>query len=162
MTNRLALLLIAMASPLSAQTEGDLPTTRSGLDAAIIARFTAADANHDARIDRSEAAAAIGLAVTAASPRSGALFDLETGPDGRPQLSLSDDGPLGQRGMFDMLFTRIDADRDRLLSLAEVQSAARAQFDMVDRNRDGTLSREELNAARGQLSLLQQSLNGAH
>jgi hypothetical protein len=64
--------------------------------------------------------------------------------------------------MFDTVFTQIDTNGDDRLSLPEVQTAARAQFDMADRNRDGTLSRAELNAARGQLSLLQQSLNGAH
>jgi hypothetical protein len=157
------LLMIAMASPLLAQAAGELPTTRAGLDAAIAARFAAADTNHDGQIDRAEAAAAIGLAAQAVSRRSGsALFDVETGPDGRPRLSLSEDGPLGQRGMFDTLFAQIDANDDDRLSLPEVQNAARAQFDMADRNRDGTLSPAELNAARGQLSWLQQSLNGAH
>jgi hypothetical protein len=64
--------------------------------------------------------------------------------------------------MFDTLFAQIDANDDDRLSLPEVQNAARARFDMADRNRDGTLSPAELNAARGQLSLLRQSLNGAH
>lgn len=156
-------LLIAATSPLPAQTAGDLPTTRAGVDAAIAARFAAADTNHDGQIDRAEAAAAIGLAAQAASRRTGtALFDVETGPDGRPRLSLSQDGPLGRHGMFDMLFAQIDVSGDGKLSLAEVQSAARAQFDLIDRNGDGTLSRAELNAAQGQLTLLRQSLNGAH
>jgi hypothetical protein len=155
MTGLMVLPAMAMAQ--------DLPTTRAGLDSAVAARFAEADRNHDGVIDRGEAAAVLGIAANAARrPKSQALFDLRTGPDGRPQLSLNDDGPLSSGGMFDMLFTQIDRNNDGKLGLAEVQAAARTRFDAADTNHDGSLSQTELAAARNQLGLLQQALSGAH
>jgi EF hand len=157
------LMLVASVAMLPATALAqDLPTTRAGLDSAVSARFAEADRNHDGAIDRSEAAAVLGIAASAVArrPKSQALFDLSTGPDGRPQLSLNDDGPLSSGGMFDMLFTQIDRNGDDKLSQTEVQAAARARFDAADINHDGTLSKAELAAARQQLGVLQQALSG--
>jgi hypothetical protein len=156
------MLMAGMAMVPAMAMAQDLPTTRAGLDSAVAARFAEADRNHDGVIDRSEAAAVLGIAASAASrPKSQALFDLSTGPDGRPQLSLNDDGPLSSGGMFDMLFTQIDRNGDDQLSHTEVQAAARARFDAADTNHDGMLSKAELAAARDQLGVLQQALSGA-
>ena len=49
-------------------------------------------------------------------------------------------------------FAAADADRDGLLSRAEVERSLprlAARFDAIDRNRDGALSPEELRASRG-------------
>jgi len=156
------MLVVGMAMLPAMATAEDLPTTRAGLDSAVAARFAAVDRNHDGVIDRAEAAGALGIAASAAlRPKSQALFDLSTGPDGRPQLSLNDDGPLSSGGMFDMLFTQIDRNGDDRLSLAEVRAAARARFDQADTNHDGILNGAELAAARRQLGVLQQALSGA-
>ena len=108
-------------------------------------------------------AGALGIATSAVArrPKSQALFDLATGPDGRPILRLNGDGPLSSGGMFDMLFTQIDRNGDGRLAMAEVQAAARARFDQADANHDGTLSGAEAGAARRQLGILQQALGGA-
>jgi len=152
---------IGLAMLPAVATAQDLPATRAGLDEAVAARFAEADRNHDGLIDRAEAAQALGVVLPAARPRSQALFDMDTGPDGRPRLSLRQDGPLGSGGMFDMLFGQIDRNRDGRITLAELQGAARARFDMADADHDGTLSRAEIAAARNQLGLLQQALGAA-
>jgi hypothetical protein len=160
-TGQLIFLALAVM-PTMAHAE-DLPTTRPALDSAVASRFADVDTDHDGTIDRREAAAALGVAAPPRQRRPDvqALFNLETGPDGRPRLSLNEDGPLSSRGMFDMVFAQIDRNGDGRLSQPEALAAARARFDAADRNHDGTLSRAEVEAARGQLDLLQRSLSGA-
>ncbi|MDB5687206.1 MAG: hypothetical protein JWR77_1795 [Rhizorhabdus sp.] len=157
--------LLLMLAPLrvAAAVPDQLPTTRAGLDAAVVTRFQMADTNRDGQIDRREAGTALGLAANtlARRPSGGVLFDLQTGDDGRPQISLREDGPLGPGGMIEMVWVSIDRNRDDRLSLPEVQSAARERFDAADRDRDGMLNGEELRRAQAQLGMLQRTLEGA-
>lgn len=159
----LFLLLAALPAAAVAAAGDELPTTRTGLDAAVTARFQTADGNRDGQIDRREATTALGLAADALNRRraDGPLFDLQTGPDGRPQIAMREDGPLGSGGMIEMVYASIDRNGDDRLSLNEVRGAALERFDAADRDRDGTLNAEELRRARAQLGMLQRSLTGA-
>lgn len=154
----LALLAALIAGPALAQ---DLPMSREGLDSAIAQYFAGADRNRDRRLDRAETAAALGYArELLIGRREEEPFTLDIAPDGRPRLTLNENGPLGAGGVADALFRRTDRDGDGLLSLAEVQAAARERFDAVDKDRDGLLDERERGAARDQIAVMKGLLGG--
>lgn len=155
-----ALVLAAppLAFPAMAQ---ELPMTREGLDSAIAQYFAGADRNHDGRVDRAEAADALGFARSVlTAKRDDEPFTLDVGSDGRPRLLFNENGPLSQGGAIDALYRRTDRNSDGTLSLAEVQAAGRERFDAADTDRDGILDDKERAAAKQQLRSLQKILNG--
>jgi hypothetical protein len=153
-----ALCLAGAAQLASAQA---LPMTREGLDSALAQYFAGADRDHDGRIDRGEAAAALGFARSVlAGQREDEPFTIELAPDGRPRLSLNEKGPLGSGGVLDMLFRRTDRDGDGALSLGEVQAAGRERFDAVDADHDGILDEGERKTAQARLDALRRALGG--
>lgn len=152
----LVALLLAAAGPASAQL---FMMTREGLDGALSQYFAGTDRNQDGKLDRGEAAEALGVARSVLSQRrDGELFEIDVAPDGRPRLSLNEKGPLGQAGRFDLAFAHADRDGDGALSLAEVRAVARERFDAADRNGDGVLDKSESGAAGAQLRMLERML----
>ncbi len=156
----LPLFVAALGAPLTAAVPEAMPTSRAALDTMVAQRFGTADTNRDGGIDRAEAAAALGMAAAqvARRPSNQPLFNLETGDDGRPRISLNDDGAMGSSGMLDILFNQVDRSRDGKLSQPEVQAAFRQRFDAADRNRDGVLSPAEMQSARGEIEMMRRSL----
>ena len=151
-------LAIAMLPAVAAAQE--LPMTREGLDGALAQYFAGADRNHDHRIDRGEAAEALGLSRTLlTAKREPEPFVMDVAPDGETRLSLNAKGPLGTAGMIDLAFRLCDRDGDGLLSLAEVQAAGRAAFDAADKDHDGILDEAERRAAMEKLTLFRGFLN---
>ncbi len=70
------------------------------------------------------------------------------GPDGRSH-GKRHKGERGPGMMGDgMMGETADANGDHAISLAEFKSAALARFDAVDTNHDGTITKDELKAAR--------------
>lgn len=57
-------------------------------------------------------------------------------------------GGMGMGMMGERMFERADADKDGRVSLAEAMSKPMAHFDMMDANKDGTLTPEERKAGR--------------
>lgn len=156
--SRPILLLLLLAAPATAQ---ELPMTREGLDNVLSQYFAGADRNHDGRLDRAETAAALGYAAQVLTARRDPEpFVMDVAPDGRPRLSINENGPIGRGGLIDLIYRRTDADGDGSLSLAEVQALARARFDAADRDHDGILDDGERTAAQRQMGLLQQILGG--
>lgn len=143
-----------IAAPLSAQ---QLPMTREGLASAISQYFAGADRNSDGRLDRGETAEALGYArQMLTAQRDIEPFVMDVAPDGRPRLTLNENGPLSRGGIIDLIYRRADANGDGNLSLAEVQALARERFDAVDTDHDGILDDKEREAAEGQMGLFQQ------
>lgn len=133
--------------------------TREGLDNALAQYFAGADRNHDGKLDRAEAAAALGFArEVLTARRDEEPFVMDTAPDGRPRIALNENGPLSRGGIIDLIYRRADANGDGSLSLAEVQAVARARFDAADRDHDGILDEQERQAAQQQMGLLRQIL----
>jgi Ca2+-binding EF-hand superfamily protein len=144
--------MLLVAGQALAQADG-VPRTRAAMEQQIATRFRSADTNQDGAIDQAEAARMMGVSPAAAKVPP---FEYSIGPDGRPQLSVSRAGAAS--GMIAMLFTQVDANSDAKLQLGEAQNAARQRFDRADRNRDGTLSGAEVQAARAELAPMLQAL----
>lgn len=155
------LMAAALIAPAMAAAQ-QLPMTREGLDGALAQYFAGADRNHDQRIDRGEAAEALGYARSFLTARRDAEpFVMDVGPDGRPRLSLNEKGPLSTGGMIDMAYRLADRDGDGMLSLAEVQAAGRMAFDAADKDHDGILDDAEREAAMEKLTLFRKVLSAA-
>lgn len=153
------LVAAALAAPALA-TAQSLPMTREGLDGALAQYFAGADRNHDGRIDRGEAAEALGYARSfLTTQRDTEPFVMDIGPDGRPRLSLNEKGPLGTGGMIDIAYRLADRDGDERLSLDEVQGAGRMAFDAADKDHDGILDDAEREAAMEKLALFRKVLS---
>ncbi|ATE63323.1 hypothetical protein COO09_04325 [Rhizorhabdus dicambivorans] len=147
---------LLLAAPAIAQ---ELPMTRKGLDSALAQYFAGADRNHDGRLDRPEAADALGFArQMLTAKRDVEPFVMDVAPDGRPRIALNENGPLSRGGVIDLIYRRTDANGDGFLSLAEVQAVGRERFDAVDRDRDGILDEQERESAKRQMGLFQQIL----
>jgi hypothetical protein len=150
--------MLCCAVPAAAQ---ELPMTREGLDSALAQYFAGADRNQDKRIDRGEAAEALGYARTLlTAKRDLEPFLMDVAPDGTPRLSLNEHGPLSTAGMVDMAYRIADRDGDGVLSLAEVQAAGRAAFDSADKDHDGILDDKERQAAMEKMALFRKVLGG--
>lgn len=149
------LLLFAMAALPAITFAQELPMTRAGLDSALAQYFAGADRNGDGKLDRAETAEILGYARSMlTAKRDKEPFVLDIAPDGRPRLTLNENGPLSQGGMADMLYRRTDANGDGTLSLAEVQAAGGEAFDLADRDHDGILDDAEREAAQKKIGLL--------
>lgn len=159
---RIAMMMMAalsLAAPVVAQ---ELPMTREGLDSALAQYFAGTDRNHDQRIDRGEAADALGYARSLfTARRDPEPFTMDVGPDGSPRLAINENGPLGQGGMIEMAYRLADRDGDDMLSLAEVQAVGRAAFDAADGDGDGILDNQERQAAMEKLTLFRKGLSAA-
>jgi hypothetical protein len=155
---RIGLALALMAWPVTTMAQ-ELPMTRAGLDSALAQYFAGADRDGNGRLDRAETAEILGYVRSMlAAKRDEEPFVLEVAPDGRPRLTLNENGPLSQGGMADMLYRRTDADGDGTLSVAEVQAAGGEAFDLADRDHDGILDEAEREAAKKKIGLLSRVL----
>jgi len=148
---------VIAGAALMAATAGiaqELPMTREGLDSALTQYLAGADRNGDGRLDRGEAAEALGYARTLLTARRDPEpFLLEAGRDGRPRLSINDNGPLSTASLVDFAYRLADRDDDGLLSLGEVQAVGRTAFDAADQDHDGILDDAERNVAAEKLRL---------
>ncbi|MET0373836.1 MAG: hypothetical protein ABW128_06215 [Rhizorhabdus sp.] len=155
------LFLLAIAALPSAAAAQELPMTREGLDSALAQYFAGADRNGDGQLDRPETAAILGFARSMLTAKHDEEpFVMDVGPDGRPRLTLNENGPLSQGGMADLLYRRTDANSDGVLSVAEVQAAGREAFDLADRDHDGILDDQERTAAQKKIGLLSKVFGG--
>lgn len=147
----LAAVALIAACPAPAQ---ELPMTAEGLNSALGQYFSGADRDQDQRIDRAEAAQALGFARSLlTAEREPEPFVMDVAPDGRPRLSLNEKGPLSTAGMVDIAYRLADRDSDDLLSLAEIHAVGRAAFAAADRDKDGILDETERAAAMEKLRL---------
>ena len=145
-------LAIAILPAIAAAQE--LPMTREGLDSALAQYVAGADRNHDGRIDRAEAAEALGYSATLlTAKRDPEPFVMDVAPDGAARLKLSRNGPLSTTGMIDLAYRLCDRDGDGSLSPAEIEAAGRTAFDAADKDHDGVLDETERRAAMEKLSL---------
>jgi hypothetical protein len=151
--------ILSFAAPAAAQ---ELPMTSEGLNSALAQYFAGADRNQDQRIDRGEAADALGYARSLfTARRDPEPFTMDVAPDGSPRLTINENGPLGQGGMVEMAYRLADRDGDGLLSLTEVQAVGRTAFDAADGDHDGILDDQERKAAMEKLTLFRKGLPAA-
>jgi len=131
------------------------PVTRTDLLATIKARFGEMDTNHDGVLDSAEVAAAqqkeIAQATAAEQQRATAEFTaLDTNHDG--QLSKAEFmgaiPAVKANQTPQQIVGAFDGNKDGKISLEEYEARPLASFNRADTNHDGTLSPQELEAAR--------------
>lgn len=160
---RLSVMLAAIAVLPTVSSEAQaqqLPMTAAGLDAALVQYFMGADRNGDRRIDRPEAAEALGYARTLLTAKLDIEpFIMDVAGDGSARLSVNDKGPLSTAGMMDIAYRIVDRDGDGMLSIQEIQAAGRATFAAADRDHDGILDERERAAAVEKMTLFRKALS---
>lgn len=109
--------------------------------------FAASDTNKDGKVSLAE--------MTATAPASGkagvgkALQRLDTDKDSHVSLAeLTAATPTLKLAGTDQFMQRFDGDKDGKVTSAEYTRPALAAFDLVDINKDGTVSAQEKQAAR--------------
>jgi Ca2+-binding EF-hand superfamily protein len=137
-----------LAVPTLAQApagQGAQPMTLAAMQARVQAQFARTDANRDGFLTRAEA-----QAQAAAHPgREQRLANREQRQAKRAERLARLDTDRGLR-TNEQRFTRLDANKDSRLSLAEVTARLATRFQRLDANRDGAITREERRSARGQ------------
>lgn len=162
----LSLTATALAGAAYAQqaAKHDGPITRAEAQAKAQEMFARMDANKDGKLDQADhAARRAAMFDRIDTDRNGQIsraeFDAmaERGPRG-PEAGDGSKGPedghrmhrFGHRGGHHggmMMGRMADADKDGAVSQAEFVNAALQRFDRADANRDGTVTREERQAA---------------
>ena len=161
MINRFALMAIAFAAPLGAQTaapaqQGPQPITKALFTSEIDKGFNTVDTNKDGFISAAELSAndAKVIAATKANMlrESEAAFK-QLDKDNNGSLSLAEFNAIAQSRNVraedpSKIITAFDSNKDGKISLAENRAPRVAQFDKADTNKDGTLTVAEQQAAR--------------
>lgn len=128
----LAVPAFAQAGP-PPEMQGAVPITRVQEQAGAEARFDTLDADHDGTLSAEE--------MAAGRPAGG--------PGGRMRGPGGPGGGMGGMG-------RADTDGDGKVGKAEFVAAQLRRFDMMDENKDGTLTGEEREAARAHMMMRMQ------
>lgn len=150
------LILVALACPASAQTAPAQSTrTRAQVAQQLDAKFKTFDSNRDGRLSKAEIQAAETRAQQQAAARIAQRTEqsfARLDKDKNGQLSLVEFKAAAPpvRGITaDTLLQRLDSNTDGAVTLQEFGARTLAAFDRMDRNRDGTLSAAERQAALG-------------
>lgn len=148
------LVLVALASAASAQTTAAQPgRTRAQVALELDAKFKTFDSNRDGRLSKAEIQAAETQAQQQAAARIAKRTEdsfARLDKDRNGQLSLAEFRAAAPpvRGIAaDTLLQRLDSNKDGGVTVQEFGSRTLAAFDRLDRNRDGTLSAAERQAA---------------
>ncbi|HEX8645013.1 MAG TPA: EF-hand domain-containing protein [Allosphingosinicella sp.] len=110
------------------------------------AAFARLDADRNGVISREEFTAPRARTVGGEAPGRAARMERRGGRGMRGPMR----GRMGGGFGSGQAFTRMDADRDGRISLAEATRFRLERFDRVDANDDGRISREEIQAIRGE------------
>jgi Ca2+-binding EF-hand superfamily protein len=127
--------------------------------------FSVVDLNHDGRVTREEARSQLHRRMAEADfNRDGAIDQTEltalaTTPLGQKPHPPRRPVPPALSGQLQALFWLVDRDRDGRVSRGEAQSFLDARFPLVDRDGDGAVTRQEARAALSSPAALIASLS---
>lgn len=153
----IALLMAQAAAPAQAKPAQPARPTKASIEKDAKQVFARIDTNGDGKVERAEADKAYAVIVANETARR-AKFEaesfakLDTNKDGsisRQEFSAAV-APLkaGKEAWFDAN----DIDRNGRVELNEATARALRNFELVDADKNGTLSDEEMRAARGRLA----------
>jgi len=139
------------AAPPPPQDGGGRERMRDHMRERAEQKFNAADSNHDGNISQSEWQSA---QLREANEHFQKLDANRDGKISRTEMDQARESRMGQRGeRGGQRMKALDTDGDQMLSKAEIgdkMPKLAADFDRLDTNRDGKLSRDEIRAGRPQ------------
>lgn len=144
---------VAVAQTQPAQTTAN-PVTRADLVKELDTSFANIDTNRDGSITTAEADASQQRAAQQAATRSQQVAQqqfnrLDTDRNGQLSLAEFEAGANKPRMVpGQQALNLLDANKDQKVTVAEFRAKRLAQFDALDINRDGTVTPQELQAAR--------------
>jgi hypothetical protein len=151
----LACAAAALGTAAAAQT-APKSITRTDYLKGVDSHFNAADTNHDGFVSKAELVVQQQRELDQAKARLNqqlqAKFNqLDTNKDGKLTLQefLGAAPPLRVGENADQLMQRLDTNHDGKMSAEEFRAPELAKFNKVDANRDGTVTPQEAQAARG-------------
>lgn len=83
--------------------------------------------------------------------QAGGILRLDADKDGK--ITKAEAKPLADRApngaaMVDRIWGRLDANRDGIITRAEIDAGSKRRFELADTDKDGALSKDELQAMR--------------
>jgi Ca2+-binding EF-hand superfamily protein len=150
------ILALAQAAAAPAPKAAPQQPTKATVEAEAKALFQRIDANKDGKVDKAEADKAFAASRAAQDARRKQILDRDFA-----KLDTNKDGSIS-RQEFDAIapkrpanapttspwFTANDIDRNGTVDLNEAIARAQRTFEALDKNQDGVLSQQEINAAR--------------
>ena len=150
-----AVQLAQATQPKAAASQAPKPMTKADFTKGIDSRFTAIDTNKDGSLSSAEIGAvqtrAMQQAAIAQQQKLEAEFKkLDTNKDN--QVSLAEFKaalpPITARETPAQMLAQLDTNKDGKVSTAEYRTLPLANFDRMDANKDGTVTPQEVVAAR--------------
>lgn len=144
--------LLAQAAP-AATAPAAQPVTKARIQGEVKGAFDRLDTNKDGFVDKAEAQKGLDNAVSGAEKRrsdriSAAFAKLDTNKDGSLSRAEFDAiTPKGRAPAGNPYITGNDTNKDGRVSLSEATAKANAEFDAIDKDKNGVISPQEARAA---------------
>jgi Ca2+-binding EF-hand superfamily protein len=142
-------------SPAGGATAAPPPLARTEVAKNLDAEFKQMDSNGDGKLIKTEVQAAIQkraaeMQATLAQRQKDEFDKLDANRDGSLSLAEYRAGTVvsAKAGAADSRIAQLDTNKDGAISLAEFRAATLAQFDKLDKDRNGVLSPQERAAVR--------------
>lgn len=150
LVSAISMLLAAQAAPAATPAAN----TKAAVEARVRAGFARRDINKDGFVDKAEADRDRSAGIAAAQARyrqtrAAQFARIDTNKDGSiSRAEFESVGAPRAAGGSNPWMDNFDIDKNGRVALAEVVAKTKNEFDLLDRNKDGTVTAAEMRAAQ--------------